>query len=162
MPEKNVTLRRLNRYNTNLVNAANSHFAPKATTLSGYNITDAYTKTEVDSAIASHISSAYKAGGSKAAAEVTSALLVADNEGIVYNVSEDFTTTADFVEGAGKKHPAGTNIVVVNTGDSTTAVYKFDVLAGFVDLTGYATLDDIEEATEAEIDAIISGQWPQE
>ena len=80
----------------------------------------------------SEISSAYKVKGSKTAAEITSALLVAANEGGVYNVSEEFTTTADFVEGAGKVYPAGTNVVVADAGGGS---YKFDVLSGFVDVS---------------------------
>ena len=49
------------------------------------------------------------------------------------NVTDQFTTTADFVEGEGAKHPAGTNVAVVQTGEA----YQYDVLAGFVDLSGY-------------------------
>ncbi|MBR1760275.1 MAG: hypothetical protein IJ741_03745 [Schwartzia sp.] len=99
------------------------------------NDSDFQSGTQVQNAIAAKISSAYKAGGTKAFADLP-ALLVAANEGYVYNVSDAFTTTADFVEGAGKKHPAGTNVVVINTADEgETAVYKFDVLAGFVDLS---------------------------
>lgn len=88
-------------------------------------------KPSVQAMIDAKVVTAYKAGGSKAAAEITSALLVPGNEGKVYNASEDFTTTADFVEGAGTKYPAGTNFVVVNTAEEgQTAVYKFDVLGG--------------------------------
>ena len=61
-------------------------------------------------------------------------------EGNVYNMSVEFTTTDVFVEGAGKKYPAGTNIVVVKVGDS----YKLDVLAGFIDLSPYAKSADVE------------------
>ena len=101
--------------------------ADAATTLTGYGITDAYTKTEVDNAIAESQASAAKPGGSLAAAGVVSSLLVEANEGKVYNLSEDVTTTSDFVEGAGHVLPAGMNIWVVNTASSGTAVYKFDV-----------------------------------
>ena len=48
-------------------------------------------------------------------------------------MTDKFTATADFVEGAGGKHPAGTNVVIVKSGED----YKYDVLAGFVDLSGY-------------------------
>ena len=105
--------------------------ADAATTIAGYGITDAYTKTEVDNAIAEVEAGAYKPGGSLAAAEIVSTLLVVGNLGKVYNISEDFTTTTDFVEGAGKAYPAGTNIVVVDA-DTTgsTPTYKFDVMSG--------------------------------
>lgn len=132
--------------------------ANSANTLSGYGITDAYTKTEIDG----KMSSAYKAGGSKTAAEITDALLVAANEGKVYNVSDELTTTADFVEGAGKKHPAGTNVAVIEATPAdgeTPATYKFDVMAGFVDLSDYAKNDDVAVATQADIQKIVDGLY---
>ena len=125
--------------------------ANNATTLNGYGITDAYTKAEVDA----KVTGAYKPQGSIAASGISSALLVEANFGNVYNITEEFVTTADFVEGAGNKHPAGTNIVVVKVG----AAYKFDVLAGMVDLSNYATLEDVETASAADIQAIINGQY---
>ena len=72
-------------------------------------------------AIDNKLSSVYKVKGSLAFASLTSALLVKANEGNVYNITDAFTTTADFVEGAGKKHSAGSNVVVVET---TTAVFS--------------------------------------
>ena len=66
------------------------------------------------------LSSVYKVKGSLAFASLTSTLLVKANEGNVYNITDDFTTTADFVEGACKKHTAGSNVVVVET---ATAVF---------------------------------------
>lgn len=36
------------------------------------------------------------------------------NPGDVYNITSEFTTTADFVEGAGIKYPAGTDIYVAD------------------------------------------------
>ena len=108
-----------------------SDLISKPTSLSGYGITDAYTKTEIDGMI----SSVYKPAGSVAFASLPA---LSDNVlGNVYNVTDAFTTTTDFVEGAGKSYPAGTNVVVVNTGTTASPTYKFDVLAGFVDLSGY-------------------------
>ncbi len=103
------------------------------------------TASEVTQAINSAISSVYKPAGSLAAAEIAASLLTSANEGNVYNVSEEFTTTTNFVEGAGKTYPAGTNIVVVNTGTSASPVYKFDILAGFMDLSNYVT--QVQNAT---------------
>lgn len=71
-------------------------------------------------AIDNKISSVYKVKGSLPFASLTSALLVKANEGNVYNITDAFTSTADFVEGAGKKYSAGSNVVVVET---TTAVF---------------------------------------
>ncbi len=51
------------------------------------------------------------------------ATLTAAMSGYVYNVSNDFTTDARFIEGAGKKYSAGTNVAVADVGgDTYTAV----------------------------------------
>lgn len=128
--------------------------ADSATTINGYGITDAYTKTEVDSAIDAAIGAVFKPGGSKTASELVSSLLVAANLGKVYNMSEAFTTTADFVEGAGKTYPVGTNVVIVDVGTAQSASYKFDVLSGFVDLSHYwsdSTLTEISQSDLADM-----------
>lgn len=105
------------------------------------NSADVYTKTEIDG----KISSVYKPGGSVAFAD----LPAADEAhlGLVYNVTDKFTATDAFLEGAGGKHPAGTNVVIVKSGED----YKYDVLAGFVDLSGYVEKKDGERLmTDAE------------
>ncbi len=66
------------------------------------------------------LTSVYKAKGSLPFASLTASLLVKANEGNVYNITDAFTTTANFVEGAGKKYTAGTNVVIIET---TTAVF---------------------------------------
>jgi hypothetical protein len=106
--------------------------------------TTAYVKNEVDS----KLSSTYKAKGSVAFASLPS--LIAANEGNVYNVTDAFTTTSDFVEGSGKSYPAGTNVVIVNT---TGTTYKYDVLSGFVDLSGYLTSSDAANTYLSQSDA---------
>ncbi len=70
--------------------------------------------------ISNTLASVYKVKGTKAFSELTSALLIKANEGNVYNVSDAFTTTADFVEGVGKKYTAGSNVVIV---EATAPVY---------------------------------------
>ena len=97
--------------------------------------TNAQSGVAVKSAIDSAISSVYKPAGSVAFASLPT--LSSSIKGNVYNVTDSFTTTSDFVEGAGHTYPAGTNVVCINTTGST---YKWDVLAGFVDLSGYQTL----------------------
>lgn len=79
------------------------------------------------------VASAYHAAGSKTCAELTSSLLIAANEGCVYNMSDSGTTTADFVEGADKPINIGDDIVVVDAG---SGVYKFNKHAGFIDTSG--------------------------
>lgn len=90
-------------------------------------------KKYVDDSITKQISSVYKAKGSIANISALAAPSKA-YDGFVYNIETEFTTTDNFVEGKGKKFPAGTNIVCINT---TGTTYKWDVLAGIVDLSNY-------------------------
>lgn len=104
------------------------------------------TKTQVDEAIAAKLSSAYRAGGTLATPDTSK--LVAANEGLVYNISTKFSTDAEhFVEGLNKSYPAGTNVVVVK--HESEEKYLFDVLAGFVDLSGYA--EKVSEPTDGNL-----------
>ena len=107
---------------------------------------NAQSGTAVKEAIDAAISSTYKAAGSVAFANLPA--LSSSIEGYVYNVTDSFTTTSDFVEGAGKTYPAGTNVVCIDVGSST---YKWDVLAGFVDLSGYQTLIDSTHKLSADL-----------
>lgn len=130
--------------NSTAISSLQTGKADKATTLAGYGITDAYTKSEVDG----KLSSAYKAQGSKTANQLTSSLLAAANEGYVYNLSDKLEITdankSLFVENVKSSYPAGTNVVVVKVGSA----YKFDVIAGFVDLTAYAKTADQKTITD--------------
>lgn len=81
------------------------------------------------------LTGAYVPRGSSTFANLPSTLTAAMS-GYVYNMSEDFTTDARFVEGAGKKYKEGQNVVIVNVGDATTPDMKFDVVSGFVDVDG--------------------------
>ena len=63
------------------------------------------------------------------------------------NVTGKFTTTDSFLDGSGAQYPAGTNVVVVKSGEE----YKYDVLAGFVDLSGYASTEAVDAAKTAAI-----------
>lgn len=129
--------------------------ADSATTLAGYGITDAYTKEELNA----KISAVYKPAGSVAFADLPA--LAEGVLGNVYNVTNAFTTTDSFVEGAGNKYPKGTNVVVVKSGED----YKFDVLAGFVDLSGKVdkedgkglSANDFTNELKAKLDAIAEG-----
>lgn len=129
--------------------------ADKAITLAGYGITDAFTKEEINA----KIGSIYKPGGSVAFADLPTA--DADHLGLVYNVTNAFTTTDAFVEGAGKKYPAGSNVAVVSAGDG----FKLDVLSGFVDLSGLQpkedgkglSSNDYTDADKAKLEGISAG-----
>jgi len=94
------------------------------------------TADEVTATVNAKLSATYKPGGSVAFAS----LPAADEAhlGMVYNVTDEFTTTDGFTEGAGKSYPAGTNVVIVADGEG----YKYDALSGFVDLTGLVPKED--------------------
>lgn len=115
-------------------------------------------KEELEESITANITSAYKAKGSCAFADLPAAS--STNEGHVYNITDAFTTTSNFVEGAGKTLPAGTNVVVVELKAATStaaATYGYDALSGMVDLSAYAKTADFEELTADEISAIVNG-----
>ena len=99
-------------------------------------------KIAIDTAVAS----AYHAAGTKTVAQLTSSLLVAANQGNVYNITDSGTTTADFVEGAGHPIVAGDNVGICDVGGG---VYKFDLLSGFVDLSGCVAKTDASTANPA-------------
>lgn len=54
--------------------------------------------------------------------------------GYVYNITDEFTTDSRFIEGAGKKYSAGTNVAVANVGSGTTVEMMFDVVSSFVNV----------------------------
>ena len=74
------------------------------------------------------IGTVYKAQGSVLFANLPT--LDANHEGYVYNISDDFTTTSDFVEGAGKNYTAGTNVVCINY----NGTYMWDIIGGMIDI----------------------------
>ena len=119
-------------YHRRPISALYDYIKGKADTTVTSTSTNLVTSKAVDNAINSKLSSVYKAKGSIVG---LSSLPTPDkaHEGFVYNISEEFTTTSQFVEGTGKTYPAGTNVVCVNTTDTT---YKWDTLAGMVDLSG--------------------------
>lgn len=126
------------------IDAKIANKADKATTLQGYGITDAYTKTEVDG----KLSSVYKPAGNVLFANLPTPS--AANLGNVYSMMDAFTTDERFVASEPTHYPIGTNVVVIQAESS----YYFDVLAGFVDLSGYWAKTDLIAITNQEIDEI--------
>lgn len=94
------------------------------------------TASQVENAINQHLSAVYKAAGSVASISALPAPS-ANYLGYVYDVEAAFTTTADFVEGAGVDYPAGTDVAIIAVQSSGATTYKYDALSGFVDLSGY-------------------------
>lgn len=159
-----------------------------------------YTKEEIDNGwynkeqVDQLLVKLYKPAGSATLATLPE--LTADVIGNVYNMTEAFETTSDFVEGADVAYGVGTNVVVVDLGGYTavsplgsedpsdegwyeikngvyvlsqdteidaelvpaktyysyTADPAFDVLPGFVDLSGYQTKLQVEELPTASED----------
>lgn len=120
--------------------------ANSATTLAGYGITDAYTKLQVDG----KLSAVYKPAGNTLFANLPTPS--ASNLGNVYNMTDAFTTDSRFIDSEPTQYPIGTNVVVVQVEDA----YYFDVLAGFVDLSGYLEVSDMVAITNQEIDTIVA------
>lgn len=112
-----------------------------------------YNKTEtdgqIDSKIAAAVSSTYKPAGSTTYVGLPTPS--ATEEGKVYNISDAFVTDEDFVEGTGISYPAGTNVVCI---EAETDVYKWDVLAGFVDLSSYATTASVDSKLANKVDKV--------
>lgn len=122
------------------------------TDISKSSSSDAYAVTPkaVTLYVASMISSVYKPSGSMDVSTLPPPNLSA--LGCVYNATVDFTTTANYVEGAGKAYPAGTNVVCVYNNGS----YYWDVLSGFIDLSKYVIADELAPIPESEIEAIVT------
>ena len=84
----------------------------------------------------------------------------ADNYGYVWNITNDFTTDSRFIEGAGKKYSAGTNVGVIEQ----DGVYYYDILGAFMDLSNYAEIDGnyqemtVGQATNAQNAANVTAQ----
>lgn len=95
---------------------------------------DATTKDYVDA----KVTGVYTPKGSIAFASLPTA--AAGNLGWVYNIADAFTTTAAFVEGVAHTYGAGTNVVCVDAGSGS---YKWDVLAGTIDLAEL-TADEVQ------------------
>lgn len=74
--------------------------------------------------------------------------------GWVYNVTNQFITDEDFIEGDGSEVVAGTNIVAINLGDDDTPNMKWDLLAMSLSLEAYQTKELLNPIT------VFSNQTP--
>ena len=108
------------------------------------------TTSNVNTLISQAVSTVYTPKGSLADISTLGTLSTSGKIGDVYNISSEFTTTADFIEGAGKVYPAGTNIVLVEVEETK----KWDVLAGSIDTSNFVLKTDLVAITETEIDQI--------
>lgn len=90
------------------------------------------TATQVDDKIAAAVVGALKPGGSVAFAALPA--LEETNKNKLYNITDAFTTTTDFIEGSGAAYPAGTNVAIIEDG----GVLKYDTYTGVIDTSGFA------------------------
>lgn len=86
---------------------------------------DSTVSGSVESKIESATSNVYRVKGSCTFAFLKS--ITSPKVGDVYNITDDFTTTSGFIDGAGKTYPAGTNIVYTK---EAMGMPGWDVLAG--------------------------------
>lgn len=114
-----------------------------------YSKEETYNRTEVDS----KLSAVYKPGGSVLFSELPEPS--ATTLGFVYNLKEAFITDDRFIASTPVSYPIGTNVVVITVA-SDPITYKFDVLAGFVDLSGYLKTTDVVAISNGEIDTIVA------
>ena len=125
--------------------------ADAATTLAGYGITDAYTKTEIDG----KLGGAFHYKGTKENFATLIADVTEPSVGDVYNIQ-----TAGGTDSQGVAIKAGDNVVckTAKTGDTAA---EWDVLAGTVDLSAYynktetdSKIKDAKDALQGSIDGV--------
>ena len=151
-PTKYVSVQRLSRFEAKLAQKYQTQAIAAITGLSAETVEAALAELLVK---IQALPSAIVPKGSKAFAGLTPATdLAAANVGFMWNISDAFTTTADFAEGAGHSIPAGANVYVANVGTAETPDYKYDIFQGMYDLSGYALKSEmsITDGTGADAD----------
>ena len=125
--------------------------ADAATTLAGYGITDAYTKTEIDG----KLGGAFHYKGTKENFAALIADVTEPSIGDVYNIQ-----TAGGTDSQGVAIKAGDNVVCKTAKVGDTAA-EWDVLAGTVDLSAYynktetdSKIKDAKDALQGSIDGV--------
>lgn len=135
-PTKYVSVQRLQRFETKLAAKYQTQAITAITGLDAETVEGALAEllTKIQA-----IPSAVIPKGSKAFASLAPATdLAAANLGFMWNITDAFTTTSDFAEGAGHSIPAGANVYVANVGTAAEPSYKYDIFSGMYDLSGYA------------------------
>lgn len=110
------------------------------------------TTAEMETAISEQIGRVYKPAGSTTFANLPA--LTAANLGNVYNITDGFTTTADFKEGAGIEYGPGEDVAIINDGTAQNPVYKYNAMSHAVDLSNYWNTTNLPALTTAEIDEV--------
>lgn len=136
--------------NAALTKVKNKNYAVSSTSLAGYGITNAYTKTEIDDLIGA----TYKAAGTIAGSELTSSLLIAANLGNVYNISSELTITAANAGlfknmSVGDKVSVGDDVGVIAETSGGVTTYLFNKFSGFVSVPEYTEGNGIDITSNA-------------
>ena len=135
-PTKYVSVQRLGRFETKLAQKYQTQAITAITGLSAETVEAAL--SELLGKIQAIPSAVIPKGTRTFSQLAPSTDLVAGSLGYMWNISDAFTTTADFAEGAGHSIPAGANVYVANVGTAQSPSYKYDIFAGMYDLSGYA------------------------
>ena len=125
-------------------------------------------KTDAQNLVAGEVGMAYRPGGSYAFADLPEPS--ASNYGVVYHITDDFTTDNRFAEGEGKNFSSGSEVGVIKqekANESDPDVYIYNVFSGFIDTSKFASqssfntfkaaLDNLEVATSTDIQNLIDG-----
>lgn len=116
------------------------------------------TDSQIDSKIATAISSTYKPAGSSTFESLPEPS--ATIEGNVYNITDEFTAGENFVESeVNNTYPAGTNIVCIEESDS---VFKYDVLSSFIDTSNLVTTTQLTEGLAGKVDKVAGSSLVQD
>ena len=135
-PTKYVSVQRLGRFETKLAQKYQTQAIAAITGLSAETVEAAL--AELLGKINALPSAIIPKGTRTFSQLAPSTDLAAGNLGFMWNISDGFTTTADFAEGAGHVIPAGANVYVANVGTAAEPSYKYDIFSGMYDLSGYA------------------------
>ena len=85
-------------------------------------------------ATVSDVSAAYRPSGNATLATLPA--LTEANLNRVYNMTQAFTTTSDFAEGAGIEVEVGNEVGIIDVSSTSTPDIKYTVLGGFIDTSG--------------------------
>lgn len=122
----------------NLVNSFGTAAQKNSTDRVMPNSTDLVESQSVYSAINTALSSVYTPAGEITCAELTSSLLIEANVGKVYELSDAGTTTALFLQGAGKPLAIGDSVGIINAGQGRIL---FNLMANRIDLSSFQKKD---------------------
>lgn len=120
------------------VDALGSVSTKDSTTYVNPGNSDIPTSNAVYQAMTSMLEGAFHPSGNKSVAELTSALLVQANVGNIYKITDNGTTDANWVGGAGQTITAGQMAVVVY--GNTASTFLFNLENGInIDMSAYQT-----------------------